>query len=41
MPVYEYTALDMNGKKVSGILDTESAMTARQKLRSSDISLLP
>jgi len=34
MPVYEYTALDENGKNTSGIVDAESAPMARQKLRS-------
>ena len=33
MPVYEYTALDVKGKNVSGIIDAESALSARQKLR--------
>lgn len=37
MPVYEYTALDMKGKTVSGILDADSASSARQKLRGSKI----
>jgi len=37
MPVYEYKALNANGKSVSGIIDTESSITARQKLRSSQI----
>jgi general secretion pathway protein F len=37
MPVYEYTALDVRGKSITGIIDTESALTARQKLRSSKI----
>ncbi len=37
MPVYEYTALDMKGKTVSGIIDAESSSVARQKLRSSRI----
>lgn len=35
MPVYEYTALDVKGKTVSGIIDAESPRTARQKLRAS------
>jgi len=34
MPVFEYTALNIKGKQISGILDSESAVTARQKLRS-------
>ena len=33
MPVYEYTALDVNGKSTTGIVDAESAPVARQKLR--------
>jgi len=37
MPVYEYTALDVNGKNTSGIVDAESALAARQKLRDSKI----
>ncbi len=37
MPVYEYKALNAKGKSVSGIIDTESSSTARQKLRSSQI----
>ncbi|MBC2695244.1 MAG: type II secretion system inner membrane protein GspF [Desulfobacteraceae bacterium] len=37
MPVYEYTALDVNGKNTSGIVDAESALGARQKLRDSKI----
>jgi general secretion pathway protein F len=37
MPVYEYRALDKNGKRVKGIIDADSALTARNKLRSSDI----
>jgi general secretion pathway protein F len=36
MPVYEYTALNMKGKTTSGIIDAESPMIARQKLRASD-----
>jgi general secretion pathway protein F len=35
MPVYEYTALDRAGKNVSGIIDADSKVAARQKLRSS------
>ena len=34
MPVFEYTALNTSGKTVSGIVDAESALSARQKLRS-------
>jgi len=37
MPVYEYKALNEKGKAVSGIIDTESAVSARQKLRASKI----
>ncbi|WP_373498066.1 type II secretion system inner membrane protein GspF [Desulfococcus sp.] len=37
MPVYEYTALNTRGKTVSGIIDAESAQSARQKLRGSKI----
>jgi general secretion pathway protein F len=37
MPVYEYTALDRSGKKANGIIDAESAVAARQKLRESGI----
>jgi len=33
MPVFEYKALDLKGKSHSGIIDAESAPTARQKLR--------
>ena len=35
MPVFEYTALDIKGKMSAGIIDAESAFTARQKLRAS------
>ncbi|OGP57443.1 MAG: type II secretion system protein GspF [Deltaproteobacteria bacterium RBG_13_49_15] len=35
MPVYEYNAFDSKGKRVSGIMDAESASAARQKLRAS------
>jgi len=37
MPVYEYSALDINGKNTSGVVDAESALAARQKLRASKI----
>ena len=37
MPVFEYTGLNAKGKKASGIVDAESAMAARQKLRGSSI----
>lgn len=35
MPVYEYTALDTSGKNLNGIIDADSAVVARQKLRGS------
>lgn len=35
MPVYEYTALDIKGKTISGIIDADSSRTARQKLQAS------
>jgi len=34
MPVFEFTALDAEGKTTSGIIDADSAQAARQKLRS-------
>ena len=34
MPVFEYKALDHKGKSISGIIDADSAVVARQKLRS-------
>jgi general secretion pathway protein F len=34
MPVYDYTALDAKGKTVSGIIDADGAVAARQKIRS-------
>jgi len=37
MPVYEYTALDVRGKNIKGIVDADSAVTARHKLRGSRI----
>ena len=37
MPVYEYTALNQKGKTTSGIIDAESSLGARQKLRLSRI----
>lgn len=37
MPVFEYKALNARGEKISGIIDSESAMSARQKLRLTDI----
>ena len=33
MPVYEYTALDTQGKKHKGVLDADSMTAARQKIR--------
>lgn len=33
MPVYEYTALDVKGNSLSGIIDADSPAAARQKLR--------
>jgi len=35
MPVYEYTALDGAGKNVTGIIDADRTVAARQKLRAS------
>ena len=37
MPVYEYTALDKAGKSKTGIIDADSAVVARQKLRGTGI----
>lgn len=37
MPVFEYTALDHKGKTTSGMVDAESAVMARQKLRATQI----
>ncbi len=34
MPVYDYTALDAKGKTITGIIDADGAMAARQKIRS-------
>ncbi|HOO90903.1 MAG TPA: type II secretion system F family protein, partial [Syntrophales bacterium] len=36
MPVYEYHALSIKGKKLKGIIDAESTLAARQKLRESN-----
>ncbi|MFH1469714.1 MAG: type II secretion system inner membrane protein GspF [Pseudomonadota bacterium] len=33
MPVYEYKGIDQKGKEVSGIIDADSARTARARLR--------
>ncbi len=37
MPVYEYTALNKAGKSVNGIVDADSAVAARQKLRGTGV----
>lgn len=37
MPVYEYTARDMNGDRISGTLEAASATAARETLRDSRI----
>ena len=37
MPVYEYTALNKSGKSINGIIDADSQVAARQKLRGSGI----
>ncbi len=37
MPIYEYTALNIKGKTVSDIIDADSTIAARQKLRSANI----
>lgn len=37
MPVFEYTALDKAGKSLVGIIDADSSVAARQKLRHSGI----
>ena len=37
MPVYEYTGLNSSGKPMKGILDADSPVAARQKLRGSGI----
>jgi general secretion pathway protein F len=39
MPVYEYTALDIRGKKLKGVLDAGNVSAARQRLR--DIRVYP
>jgi general secretion pathway protein F len=33
MPVYDYTALDTRGKTVTGIIDADGEIAARQKIR--------
>lgn len=37
MPIYEYNALNINGKTVTDIIDADSITTARQKLRAINI----
>jgi general secretion pathway protein F len=37
MPVFEYTALDLKGKSVAGVIDAESAVTVRQRLRATNV----
>ena len=37
MPVYEYTALDVKGKKIKGIIDAGNLYAARQRLRDSQV----
>jgi general secretion pathway protein F len=37
MPVYEYTALDVKGKKQKGIIDAGSVNIARQRLRENQV----
>jgi len=37
MPVYEYAGLDSSGKTLKGILDADSTVAARQKLRASGV----
>ncbi|MBW1742440.1 MAG: type II secretion system inner membrane protein GspF [Deltaproteobacteria bacterium] len=37
MPVYEYTALDGSGKSVNGIIDADSPVAARQRLRGTGV----
>jgi general secretion pathway protein F len=37
MPVYEYTALDVKGKKLKGMIDAGNLNTARQRLRDSQV----
>jgi general secretion pathway protein F len=39
MPVFEYIAIDAAGKRVKGMLDADTAMSARQKLR--EMELMP
>ena len=37
MPVYEYSALSVKGKRLKGIIDADSIISARQKLRERSI----
>ncbi len=37
MPVYEYTALDVRGKKLKGIIDAGNVFIARQRLREGQV----
>lgn len=37
MPVYEYTALDVGGRRQKGIVDAGSVLAARQKLREAKV----
>lgn len=37
MPVFEYSALNIKGNSVTGVIDAESAVAVRQKLRASKI----
>src|SRR6266851_3321959 len=37
MPVFAYRGLDRDGRKVSGVIDADSARTARAKLRTADL----
>lgn len=37
MPVYEYKAIDIKGKNTSGVINSESVLAVRQKLRNSGI----
>lgn len=39
MPVFEYIAIDAAGKRVKGMLDADTAVSARQKLR--EMELMP
>jgi len=37
MPVFEYSALNIKGKPVAGVIDAESSVAVRQKLRASKV----